>query len=138
MVESHLFVEGQFCPYKRSKISINMFVMFVAILRKNRLHLMRELCLWHSGLEMDVPVLRQTLAIFICIRLLGVVNFDYFLRQGCESPWFSLLPLLVVPLEELCMFHECLMTTEPEVLPMIFIEAWRGPPWGMLVNLYVL
>ena len=83
---------------------------------------------------MDVPVLRQTLAIFICIRLLGVVNFDYFLRQGCESPWFSLLPLLVVPVEELCMFHECLLTTEPQLLPMSFIEARGGPPWGMLVK----
>ena len=62
---------------------------------------------------MDVPVLRKTLATFICIRLLGVVNFDYFLRHGCENPWCSLLPFLAIPVEELGMFHECLVSTEP-------------------------
>ena len=83
---------------------------------------------------MDIPVLRETLATFICLRLLGLVNFDYFLIQGEISPWYSLLPLLVMPIQELCEYLEIIKTTEENLIPYVLDERRGGPPWSKMVE----
>ena len=62
------------------------------------------------------------------------MNFDYFLLQGGTSPCYSLLPLLVMPTQELCEYLEIIKTTEENLIPYVLDERRGGPPWSKIVE----